>query len=77
MQRIQIDHHAEAMLRLPCVKSVVKVGKGTGDDDYDIAYIVETEGKMKFAYRGDMLMEEYGEWYLSPQGTCGEMKNEE
>lgn len=44
MQRIQIDHHAEAMLRLPCVKSAVKVGKGTGDDDYDIAYIVETEG---------------------------------
>ncbi len=63
MQRITIDHHAEAMLRLPCVKSAVKVGKGT--EDYDIAYIVETGGKMKFAYRGDVLMEEYGEWYLS------------
>ena len=23
-----IDHHAEAMLRLTCVKSAVKVGKG-------------------------------------------------
>ena len=69
MQRIQIDQHAEAMLRLPCVKSAVKVGTGTGDDDYDIAYIVETEGKMKFAYRGDLLIEEYGEWYLSPQKT--------
>ena len=74
MQRIQIDHHAEAMLRLTCVKSAVKVGKGTSDDDYDIAHIVETEGKMKFAYRGDMLIEEYGEWYLSPQKTA---ENEE
>lgn len=69
MQRIMIDQHAEAMLRLPCVKSAVKVGNGT--EDYDIAYIVEIRGKMKFAYRGDVLMEEYGEWYLSPQKTTG------
>ena len=29
---------------------------------------------MKFAYRGDMLIEEYGGWYLSPQKTT---ENEE